>query len=102
LLNSWDTRCGRLHPHYSKTTQKQEAAMSILESRLSRYGGIEDSAQPRSASAFRSRQEGRRYWVLLSLLLGVGLLASLGLLLYNNPVPVDSPSFIPIVERRLT
>lgn len=75
--------------------------MSTLESHLSRYGDIEANSRARSASAFRSKKEGRRYWILLSLLIGVGLLATLGLLFYNNPVPVDSPSFIPIVKRRL-
>ncbi|WP_408015053.1 iron chelate uptake ABC transporter family permease subunit [Saccharibacillus alkalitolerans] len=30
----------------------------------------------------------------------LGLLASYGLLVYNNPVPVTSPSFIPVVKRR--
>lgn len=55
----------------------------------------------RSTSAFRSKKDETRYWVLLTLILGLGLLAALGLLLYNNPVPVDSPSFIPVVQRRL-
>lgn len=56
----------------------------------------------RSARAFRSGKEEARYWILLSLLLGLGILATLGLLLYNNPVPPSSPSFIPIVQRRMT
>lgn len=55
----------------------------------------------RSASAFRSKKEERRYWILLSSLIALGLLSSYGLLVYNNPVPVDSPSFIPVVTRRL-
>lgn len=55
----------------------------------------------RSSRAFRSKKDETRYWVLLTLILGLGLLAALGLLLYNNPVPVDSPSFIPVVQRRL-
>lgn len=56
----------------------------------------------RSARAFRSRKEEIRYWVLLILLIALGLLASYGLLVYNNPVSVDSPSFLPVVKRRLT
>lgn len=55
----------------------------------------------RSAKAFRNKKERTRYWVLLIGLLSVGLLSSLGLLLYNNPVPVDSPSFIPVTKRRI-
>ncbi len=75
--------------------------MSTLESRLRMNSSIHASTRNRSASAFRSKTEERRYWLLLTLFIGMGLLATLGLLLYNNPVPVDSPSFIPVVERRL-
>lgn len=60
-----------------------------------------DDAKKRSARAFRSRKEERRYWILLLVLLLCGIFASYGLLVYNNPVPVDSPSFIPVVRRRL-
>jgi iron complex transport system permease protein len=76
--------------------------MSTLESQLHTKGGFHAGLRIRSTGAFRSRQEAQRYWVLFSLLIGLGLLAALGLLLYNNPVPVDSPSFIPVVKRRLT
>lgn len=55
----------------------------------------------RSARAFRSKKEEKRYWVLLITLLALGALASYGLLVYNNPVPIDSPSFIPVVRRRM-
>lgn len=55
----------------------------------------------RSARAFRSKKEERRYWILLITLIALGILASFGLLLYNNPVPIDSVSFIPVVRRRL-
>lgn len=55
----------------------------------------------RSARAFRSKKEERRYWILLITLIALGALASYGLLVYNNPVPVDSPSFIPVVKRRI-
>ena len=48
--------------------------------------------ESRSASAFRSKKEARRYWILLITLIGLGLLSSYGLLVYNNPVPIDSPS----------
>lgn len=60
--------------------------------------GLHDSN--RSAKAFRTKRDARRYWILLITLIVLGVLASAGLLLYNNPVPVDSPSFIPVVKRR--
>ena len=55
----------------------------------------------RTAKAFRSKKEERHYWILLVALIILGLLASYGLLLYKNPVPIDSPSFIPVVRRRM-
>ena len=55
----------------------------------------------RTARAFRSKKEERHYWILLITLIILGLLASYGLLLYKNPVPIDSPSFIPVVRRRM-
>ncbi|NYB76023.1 iron chelate uptake ABC transporter family permease subunit [Sedimentibacter hydroxybenzoicus DSM 7310] len=56
----------------------------------------------RSAKAFRSKKEEKRYWTLLITLIALGILFSYGLLVYNNPVPVSSPSFIPVVRRRMT
>lgn len=53
------------------------------------------------SKAFRSKKEERRYWILLITLIGLGILSSYGLLVYNNPVPVDSPSFIPVAKRRM-
>ena len=55
----------------------------------------------RSARAFRSKKEEKRYWILLITLIALGALASYGLLVYKNPVPVSSASFIPIVKRRM-
>ena len=55
----------------------------------------------RSAGAFRSAKEKKRYWILLIALVVLGLFASYGLLVYKNPVPMDSPSFIPVVKRRM-
>ncbi|MGI6161065.1 MAG: iron chelate uptake ABC transporter family permease subunit [Christensenellales bacterium] len=57
--------------------------------------------EKRSARAFRSKKEEKRYWILLITLIALGVFASYGLLVYNNPVPVDSPSFIPVVTRRM-
>lgn len=58
-------------------------------------------SKSRSARAFRSRKEEKRYWILLLALVFLGVLSSYGLLVYNNPVPIDSPSFIPVVKRRM-
>ncbi|MCM3292937.1 iron chelate uptake ABC transporter family permease subunit [Paenibacillus sp. MER 180] len=55
----------------------------------------------RSARAFRSKQAEKRYWMLLITLIVLGILSSYGLLVYNNPVPIDSPSFIPVAKRRM-
>lgn len=56
----------------------------------------------RSAKAFRSKKEEKRYWILLISLIVLGVFASYGLLVYNNPVPIGSPSFLPVVKRRVT
>lgn len=55
----------------------------------------------RSARAFRSKNEEKQYWILLIALIVLGALASYGLLVYKNPVPIGSPSFIPVVKRRM-
>ncbi len=55
----------------------------------------------RSARAFRTKRDQRRYWILLITFILLGIAATYGLLVYNNPVPVTSPSFIPVVKRRL-
>ena len=55
----------------------------------------------RSARAFRSKKEERNYWILLVMMIVLGLLAAYGLLVYKNPVPVTSSSFIPVVRRRM-
>jgi len=55
----------------------------------------------RSNKAFRSKREERRYWILLITLIVLGLFAAYGLLVYKNPVPIDSTSFIPVVRRRM-
>lgn len=54
-----------------------------------------------SSQTFRSKKESRRYWITLLTFIILGALSSYGLLVYNNPVPVDSPSFIPVVQRRV-
>ena len=56
--------------------------------------------EDRSAGAFPSKKDKRRYWIMLISLIALGILASYGLLVYKNPVPISSPSFIPVVKRR--
>lgn len=51
--------------------------------------------------AFSSTKDWRHYQGLLTLLVAVALISSYGLLVYNNPVASDSPSFWPVVDRRL-
>ena len=55
----------------------------------------------RFAKAFRAKKERRRYRSILISLIVLGLFAAFGLLVYNNPVPISSVSFIPVVRRRL-
>lgn len=57
--------------------------------------------EERCATAFRSKREQHRYWLFLAFFIIGGLLCAFGLLVYNNPVPFDSPSFVPVVERRI-
>ena len=57
--------------------------------------------EDRSAKAFRCKKDIRKYWITLITFIMLGLFASYGLLTYNNPVPIDSPSFIPVVRRRM-
>lgn len=77
--------------------------MSTLEYRNQENVKINPSLhnKNRSARAFRSKKEEKRYWILLITLIALGILSAYGLLVYNNPVPVDSPSFIPVVRRRM-
>lgn len=77
--------------------------MNALEYRNKENVGIDSSlpSKNRSAGAFRSKKEERRYWILLITFIALGVLSAYGLLVYNNPVPVDSPSFIPVVRRRM-
>lgn len=55
----------------------------------------------RSARAFRSKKEERRYWIMLITFFALGVLATYGLLVYGNPVPITSSSFLPVVRRRM-
>lgn len=61
----------------------------------------EELTLQRKTRSFRSRKEEVRYWLLLVLFILLGLGATYGLLTYNNPIPIDSPSFLPVVKRRI-
>lgn len=60
-----------------------------------------DLGTERTAKAFRHPRDMRRYWILFGVSLFLGLGLGLVLILYQNPVPVTSPSFRPVLERRL-
>lgn len=51
-------------------------------------------------SSFRSDKERKSYILTLVILSLLSVLIIYGLLVYNNPVSIDSPSFIPVVRRR--
>ena len=55
----------------------------------------------RTARVFRSKKEEGYYWILLITFVLLGIAATYGLLTFNNPVQVSSPSFIPVVKRRM-
>lgn len=74
---------------------------AVFDSQGSPASEIDLERKVRSAKAFASPEKRRIYWILLSALILLGLLASYGLLVYNNPVPIDSPSFLPVVRRRM-
>lgn len=50
--------------------------------------------------AFRKNKDRRNYYLVCILLFILGLAFSYGLLVYDNPVPIDSPSFLPVIKRR--
>ncbi len=55
----------------------------------------------RITSAFPTRKDQIKYWSFLSLFIVLGLIFTYGLLVYNNPVAVSSPSFKFVVKRRM-
>ena len=54
----------------------------------------------RSSGAFSSAKARRKYWVVMGILLALALLFSFGLLAYGNPMPVGTPQFWLLAERR--
>lgn len=51
-------------------------------------------------TSFKSKASKREYLIKIFILLVLSLLITYGLLTYNNPVSIDSPSFIPVIKRR--
>ncbi|MFM1539463.1 iron chelate uptake ABC transporter family permease subunit [Helcococcus bovis] len=51
--------------------------------------------------SFKTIKQRNTYYLLMSLFFILGVIFTLGLLLYNNPIPIDSPSFIPSITRRI-
>ncbi len=56
---------------------------------------------PQRTQAFRSAHDRHRYFAVLAVLVILAGVFALGLLVYNNPVPMTSPSFLPVVKRRM-
>lgn len=55
----------------------------------------------RTAAAFRTKKDKRHYYMMFALFIALALYSAFGLLTFNNPVPVTSPSFGPVVVRRM-
>ncbi len=62
---------------------------------------IRQAQANRETSAFRSPKDMKRYWIMFSLFLVMGVVMAIALVLYNNPVPLGSSSFFPIIRRRV-
>lgn len=77
----------------------------MIETNLSERENINsmyiEADRERSAKAFRTSREEKKYWIFLIGFVVLGIVFAYGLLVYNNPVPVDSPSFLPVVKRRI-
>lgn len=59
------------------------------------------AGKKRSAGAFQDAKSRRKYWILLTIMIGAGLAFTAGLIWYDNPLPVNHPSFGLIAQRRL-
>lgn len=53
-----------------------------------------------TVSSFRSKKEKKSYILSLTILFLLSIVIVYGLLVYNNPVPINSPSFLPVIKRR--
>ena len=50
--------------------------------------------------AFNHSRDRQRFWLVWGGILILGILFSVGLLCFRQPVPMDSPSFYPVIKRR--
>ncbi len=100
LCNSGSSR---VYYYFIETKKTKEATMITLEYRKKKMSKsiLAFIMKVDQLALFGLRRKQRRYWILLITLIALGLLSSYGLLVYNNPVPIDSPSFIPVVKRRI-
>lgn len=64
--------------------------------------GPEPIVVERRSGPLPTAKQRRRYWIVLSALIVLALVTATGLLVYGNPVPMDSPGFWRVVERRST
>lgn len=55
----------------------------------------------RSAKSFKSKKDLQKYIILMSFLIALTCSLIFLLIKYKNPVPIDSPSFLPVVRRRI-
>lgn len=51
--------------------------------------------------SFRDKKTLQKYYIKIFIFFILSLIFTYGLLVYNNPVPIDSPSFLPVVQRRI-
>ncbi|KAB1504395.1 iron chelate uptake ABC transporter family permease subunit [Corynebacterium sp. 320] len=72
------------------------------------HGATQDKPQTKktptrkhSAGAFATPHDSRKYWLVLTILIAVGALCAFGLLAYKNPMPVGTPQFWLLAERRM-
>lgn len=56
----------------------------------------------RKTDSFRSKKDKRRYVIFFILFLLLSIIATIGLIVYKNPVKIGSVSFYPVIRRRLT
>ncbi|WIK64525.1 iron chelate uptake ABC transporter family permease subunit [Gleimia hominis] len=74
---------------------KSPANSARVDLQVGSVGGepVAARSEQRQVGAFARPFQRRRYFALLALIGGLGVLFAAGLLLYNNPVPVTKPGF---------